>query len=107
MFNSITLARLPLRVDVGHDDSRAVTAAPPCSRGRGPHQPGGDPAVAELRVHTQHGDNPHLEILKLKYPSLNVKQLKTSLPYFGVKLSCACLMFAYRKKSNKCPYSDL
>ena len=24
----------------------------------------------------------------------------TSLPYFGVKLSCVCLMFAYRKKSN-------
>ena len=23
---------------------------------------------------------------------------KTSLPYFGVKLSCVCLMFAYRKK---------
>ena len=22
----------------------------------------------------------------------------TSLPYFGVKLSCVCLMFAYRKK---------
>ena len=25
---------------------------------------------------------------------------KTSLLYFGVKLSCVCLMFAYRKKSN-------
>ena len=25
---------------------------------------------------------------------------QTSLPYFGVKLSCVCLMFAYRKKSN-------
>ena len=24
----------------------------------------------------------------------------TSLPYFRVKLSCVCLMFAYRKKSN-------
>ena len=24
--------------------------------------------------------------------------VKTSLPYFGVKLSCVCLMFAYRKK---------
>ena len=24
----------------------------------------------------------------------------TSWPYFGVKLSCVCLMFAYRKKSN-------
>ena len=24
--------------------------------------------------------------------------LITSLPYFGVKLSCVCLMFAYRKK---------
>ena len=65
MFNSITLAKLPLRVDVGHDDGGAVTAAPPGSRGRGPHQPGGDPAVAELRVHTQDGDNPHLEIKKI------------------------------------------
>ena len=25
-------------------------------------------------------------------------QSETSLPYFGVKLSCVCLMFAYRKK---------
>ena len=25
---------------------------------------------------------------------------ETSLPYFGVKLSCVCLMYAYRKKSN-------
>ena len=25
---------------------------------------------------------------------------KTSLPYFGVKLSCVSLMFAYRKKRN-------
>ena len=24
--------------------------------------------------------------------------ITTSLPYFGVKLSCVCLMFAYRKK---------
>ena len=24
--------------------------------------------------------------------------ISTSLPYFGVKLSCVCLMFAYRKK---------
>ena len=26
---------------------------------------------------------------------------KTSLTYFRVKLSCVCLMFAYRKKSNE------
>ena len=26
-------------------------------------------------------------------------EVKTSFPYFGVKLSCVCLMFAYRKKS--------
>ena len=26
------------------------------------------------------------------------KTVKTSFPYFGVKLSCVCLMFAYRKK---------
>ena len=24
--------------------------------------------------------------------------ITTSLPYFGVKLSCVCLMFAYRNK---------
>ena len=29
---------------------------------------------------------------------------KTSLPYFRVKLSCVCLMFAYRKKVMT--YSD-
>ena len=29
----------------------------------------------------------------------------TSLPYFGVKLSCVCLIFAYRKTSNDL-YSD-
>ena len=29
--------------------------------------------------------------------SFKIKE-KTSLPYFGVKLSCVCLMFAYRKK---------
>ena len=32
--------------------------------------------------------------------SLYRTQCTTSLPYFGVKLSCVCLMFAYRKKSN-------
>ena len=26
-------------------------------------------------------------------------EMETSLPYFGVKLSCVCLMFAYRKNS--------
>ena len=36
-----------------------------------------------------------------KYPTLlsfGMKCEGTSLPYFGVKLSCVCLMFAYRKK---------
>ena len=28
------------------------------------------------------------------------KARHTSLPYFGGKLSCVCLMFAYKKKSN-------
>ena len=27
----------------------------------------------------------------------------TSLPYFGVKLSCVCLMFAYRIKAYSYP----
>ena len=31
-----------------------------------------------------------------------VKLIKTSLPYFRVKLSCVCLMFAYRKKIMTC-----
>ena len=30
----------------------------------------------------------------------NLAQDQTSWPYFGVKLSCVCLKFAYRKKSN-------
>ena len=34
------------------------------------------------------------------HPLDDVFKGKTSLPYFGVKLSCVCLMFAYRKKSN-------
>ena len=27
-----------------------------------------------------------------------LSQVKTSLPYFEVKLNCVCLMFAFRKK---------
>ena len=30
-------------------------------------------------------------------------KLITSLPYFGVKLSCVCLMFAYRKTAYSYP----
>ena len=37
------------------------------------------------------------EHLAHKY-QLSASQVKTNLPYFGVKLSCVCLMFAYRKK---------
>ena len=28
-------------------------------------------------------------------------KLQTSFPYFGVKLSCVCLMIAYRKQDQK------
>merc|ERR1712155_340497 len=28
----------------------------------------------------------------------NCRYVDTSFPYFGVKLSCVCLMIAYRKK---------
>ena len=37
-----------------------------------------------------------------KYVALRAIKMQqiTSLPYFRVKLSCVCLMFAYRKKSN-------
>ena len=31
------------------------------------------------------------------------KYKQVSLPYFGVKLSCVCIMFAYRKKVMTCP----
>ena len=31
----------------------------------------------------------------------NIEQLKTSFPYFRVKLSFVCLMIAYRKKLPK------
>ena len=31
------------------------------------------------------------------FANISLKLMKTSLPYFGVKLSCVCLMFAYRK----------
>ena len=34
-----------------------------------------------------------------QYPIKNLIRYKTSLPYFGVNLSCVCLMFAYRKKA--------
>ena len=34
--------------------------------------------------------------------SLHIK-VNTSLPYFGVKLSCVCLMFAYRKIAYRYP----
>ena len=33
------------------------------------------------------------------YKYLKTIQKYTSLPYFGVKLSCVCLMFADRKKA--------
>ena len=33
-----------------------------------------------------------------------LSSVKTSLPYFGVKLSCVCLMFAHRKRVMT--YSD-
>ena len=31
------------------------------------------------------------------WPKGDLEPCITSLPYFGVKLSCVCLMFAYRK----------
>ena len=36
--------------------------------------------------------------------SININIL-TSFPYFGVKLICVCLMFAYRKKSKGTYYT--
>ena len=32
---------------------------------------------------------------------------QTSFPYFGVKLSCVCLMIAYKKNCLKLPKGDL
>ena len=49
--------------------------------------------------------------MTLTQPKCYVKSSKamtiklTSLPYFSVKLSCVCLMFAYRKKKIM-TYSD-
>ena len=45
---------------------------------------------SSLRFHQCH---PHTPII----PTCTLKISQTSLPYFGVKLSCVCLMFAYRK----------
>ena len=36
--------------------------------------------------------------LRVRHLTIIVKMNMTSLPYFGVKLSCVCLMFADRKK---------
>ena len=50
-------------------------------------------------------------MILFSYFDLDMIQQKdtTSLPYFRVKLSCVCLMFAYRKKLAysypKVPYS--
>ena len=41
---------------------------------------------------------------KYRAPRAVKVALSTSLPYFRVKLSCVCLMFAYRKKVMT--YSD-
>ena len=38
---------------------------------------------------------------KPKLPKIKTFLMETSFPYFRVKLSCVCLMFAYRKKLPK------
>ena len=47
----------------------------------------GGPAAGSLVLHGVH-----------KQYTVKCKEKVTSLAYFGVKLSCVCLMFAYRKK---------
>ena len=37
-------------------------------------------------------------LLLFTLPTFKLTIRNTSLPYFGVKLSCVCLMFAFRKK---------
>ena len=40
--------------------------------------------------------------MKLFFPGFpSVNTIRTSLPYFGVKLSCVCLMFADKKQGRK------
>ena len=39
-----------------------------------------------------------LSTIQLKIKHFGTNTSRTSLPYFGVKLSCVCLMFAYRNK---------
>ena len=48
------------------------------------------PAIS-AQLHTFSFTDTHLE-------DVETLAVGTSLPYFGVKLSCVCLMFAYRKK---------
>ena len=52
----------------------------------------------------QYCTHPQLPKYYKCHQHLAPKIVKTSLPYFGVKLSCVCLMFAYRKKGMT--YSD-
>ena len=66
-----------------------------------PRPESGEPASGRRHEHQDR----RLWLLQLLVTQLSAehlvimqKYLVTSLPYFGVKLSCVCLMFAYRKK---------
>ena len=44
---------------------------------------------------------PEVNILDTLHPDTKMNIIMTSFPDFGVKLSCVCLMIAYRKKMPK------
>ena len=98
-----------------HADTRAQSCqelegeVSPQGRGRG--QPGEgrghhpQTSGAEIQVHHISRQGTAVKLLNAMDWSRNKKfELRTSLPYFRVKLSCVCLMFAYRKKVMT--YSD-
>ena len=55
--------------------------------------------TGDVKLTTNETGKGSLKIIKFSYFA-NKKICLTSLPYFGVKLSCVCLMFASRKKSK-------
>ena len=59
------------------------------------------PAVQHRVVRLVWGGHRHCHTFNNQF------RYQTSLPYFGVKLSCVCLMLAYRKNSLKLPIGDL
>ena len=49
----------------------------------------------------------HVAIINNSWQEPQALEIQTSLPYLGVKLSCVCLMFAYRKNSLSYSYPNV